>query len=228
MQSLKTILFLSVLIVIAGCGSSGGVRIDNIPMYGQPEIPRPAELQQADRAFIASVERGLGSREDASEVWWAQGERFMNEGNFDFAMRRYNQSWLLNPNNYQPYWGFARVSMEKGKIDEAISFLEKAESLIDDDYQKAALLADLGTVYTEKAAGMPSYFEKANRKFEESTCLDSSYPNSWRRWAFSLYEQKNYEEAREKVKRAQELGAKPFPESFLTALENAEKQTQRL
>jgi tetratricopeptide (TPR) repeat protein len=226
MQSLRIFLLLSILSVITGCVSSGGVRIDNIPMYGQPEIPRPAELQQADRDFIASVTEGLGSREEASKIWWVQGERFMNEGNFDYAMRRYNQSWLLNPNNYQPYWGFARVSMEQGKLDKAIGFLEKAESLIDDDFQKAALLADLGTVYTEKAAEIPSFFEKANGKFEESIRLDGSYPNSWRRWAFSMYEQGNYSEARKKVERAQELGAKPFPESFLAALKKAEMQSQ--
>ncbi len=223
MKNVNVLLLFVLLGTITGCVSSGGVRIDNIPMYGQPDIPRPAELQQADKNFIASVVEGLGSREEASKVWWAQGERFMNEGNFDYAMRRYNQSWLLNPENYQPYWGFARVSMEKGNLEEAIRFLEKAESLIDDDFQKAALLADLGTIYTEKGAQVPSFFERANKKFEESINLDASYPNSWRRWAFSLYEQKRYSEARVKVQRAQELGAKPFPESFLSALRKAEE-----
>lgn len=195
-------------------------------MYGQPGISRPVELQQADKDFIASVIEGFGSREEASKIWWTQGERFMNEGNLDYAMRRYNQSWLLNPNNYQPYWGFARVSMEQGKLDEAIGFLEKAETLIDDDFQKAALLSDLGTAYTKKAIEIPSFFEKANRKFEESIRLDKSYPDSWRRWAFSLFEQQNYSEARKKVQRAEELGAKPFPESFLAALRKAEKESK--
>ena len=116
--------------------------------------------------------------------------------------------------------------MEHGKLDEAIGFLEKAESLIDDDFQKAALLADLGTVYSEKAMVIPSFFEKANQKFGESVLLDASYSNSWRRWAFSMFEQKNYPEARKKVQRAQELGAKPFPESFLAALNEAEKQSR--
>ncbi len=207
--------------MIAGCVSTGGTRIDNIPMYGQPEIERPDILKKADQDFINKASKGIGSREEASKVWWGQAERFMREGNLDYAMRRYNQSWLLNPNNYQPYWGFARVLMEQDKIDEAIKFLEKAESLVDDHYQKVALLADMGSAYTYKAKDEPHYFEKANTKFEESIQLEAAYPNSWRRWAFSLYEQKSYSDAWQKVIKAQELGARPFPPEFLTALEAA-------
>ncbi|MCU7796308.1 MAG: hypothetical protein KZQ75_04160 [Candidatus Thiodiazotropha sp. (ex Myrtea spinifera)] len=94
---------LAIVVSITGCVSTGGTRIDNIPMYGQPEIERPAHLLKADEDFVNSVESGFGTREEASKTWWAQGEKFMSQGNLDFAMRRYNQSWLLNPNNYQPY-----------------------------------------------------------------------------------------------------------------------------
>lgn len=207
-------------ILTLGCVSSGGTRIDNVPMYGQPEVTRPDSLKKADRDFINEASSGFGSREEASKAWWAQGEKFMQEGNLDYAMRRYNQSWLLNPRNYQPYWGFARVMLENRKVDEAIKYLEKAESLVDDPYQKVALLADIGSAYTIKGAESPAYFEKANRKFTESTELDSSYSNSWRRWAFSLYEQAKYSEAMEKVKKAQSLKARPFPPSFISALES--------
>ncbi len=204
--------------VLVGCVSSGGTRIDNVPMYGQPGTQRPDFLKKADEEFIARASEEFGSREEASKVWWLQGERYMSEGNLDYAMRRYNQSWLLDPNNYQPYWGFARVSLEKNKLDQAIEFLEKAESLIDDPYQKVALLADMGSAYTYKAADDPSYFAKANQKFEESAALDPTYPNVWRRWAFSLLEQGDYQRAWEKVERARSLNARPFPSAFISAL----------
>lgn len=209
---------LAIVVSITGCFSTGGTRIDNIPMYGQPEIERPAHLLKADEDFVNSVESGLGTREEASKIWWAQGEKFMSQGNLDFAMRRYNQSWLLNPNNYQPYWGFARVQLEKGNIDDALKYLEKAESLIDDPYQKVALLADMGSAYTVKGTTDSSYFAKANSKFSKSIKLDPKYPNSWRRWAFSLYEQRRYSDAWEKVDKAEALKARPFPQGFLSAL----------
>ena len=95
-----------------GCASpTGGQRIDNIPMYGQPEITRPDFLKKADEDFIAKASGGFGGdRKAASDAWIAQADKYMREENLDYAMRRYNQAWLLNPDSYKPYWGFARVA----------------------------------------------------------------------------------------------------------------------
>jgi tetratricopeptide (TPR) repeat protein len=209
-----------VFVLLVGCTTGGGTRIDNIPMYGQPDLERPEILKKADEDFIKKAASGFGSREEASKAWYTQGDRFLREGNLDYGMRRYNQSWLLNPNNYQPYWGFARVMLELDKVDEAIKYLEKAEALINDPYQEVALLADIGSAYTYKGKQTPSFFTKANEKFEESVELDATYPNSWRRWAFSLYEQGDYHGAWEKVNKAEALNARPFPASFIANLED--------
>ena len=146
-----------------------GPRIDNIPMYGQPDIERPDILKKADEDFIKKATEGFGNREKASQAWWLQGENYMNEGNFDFAMRRYNQSWLLNPNNYQPYWGFARVLMEQNKFDEALKHLSRAKELIDDPYEEVALLSDIGAAYSFKAQSFTlSESEKRSQYFQLS------------------------------------------------------------
>lgn len=212
------------VILIQGCVSAGGTRIDNIPMYGQPDVQRPEMLKKADEDFIKEATKGFGSRKEASRAWHVQAEKFMNEGNFDYAMRRYNQSWLLDPQNYQPYWGFARILMEQNKFDEAIRHLEKSKSLIDDQYQKVALLSDIGAAYSHKAISIENgnsklqYFQTANQYFAESTSLDQNYSESWRRWAYSLYEQGNYPETWEKIKKARSIGARPFPEAFINAI----------
>lgn len=210
-------------ILITACASPGGVRIDHIPMYGQPEVERPAALKQADEDFIEKVITTIPDKNEASKIWWAQAEKFIAEGNIDYAMRRYNQSWLLDPNNYQPCWGFARVSLELGKTAEAIGFLNRAKELVNDPFQEVALLADTGTAYTVMAETVASeekehYFSLANGNFAASTQLDPTYANSWRRWALSLYEQGKYSEAWAKVKRARELNARPFPGSFISVL----------
>jgi tetratricopeptide (TPR) repeat protein len=188
-------------------------------MYGQPEIERPAILKMADADFIDKASNGLfGSKEEASKFFYAQAEKFMAEGNLDFAMRRYNQSWLLNPNNYQPYWGFARVLIQQGQIDDGLPYFKKAEKLIDDPYQKVALLSDMGSAYSYKGQTTPSYFDKANKKFSESVELDPNYANAWRRWAFSLYKQGNYADAWHKVRKVESLNARPFSRAFLAEL----------
>jgi tetratricopeptide (TPR) repeat protein len=208
----KYLLIFAISMGVLGCMPPGAVRIDNVPMYGQPEAERPEILKKADEDFIKQASAGFGSREEASKAWWLVGEKFMSEGNLDFAMRRYNQSWLLNPDNYQPYWGFGRVSLAHGKVDEAIRFLEKAEELNDDAYQKVALLADMGTAYTHKD------FAKANAKFAESIKLEANYPDAWKRWAISLYMQGDYKGAWDKFIKAESHGA-TFPPKFIAELE---------
>ena len=202
-------------------------RIDNIPMYGQPAIPRPEQLKKADEDFIKEAVAGLGTREAASKAWFAQGEEFLQKRNLDFAMRRYNQAWLLNPNNFQPYWGFGRVMLERGKFDEAIEHLERSKALVDDQRQKIALLVDLGTAYSVKAEAVSKastadgarLFALANQAYSEALSVEPKYGNGWRRWAMSLYEQGDYAQAWEKVKQARAQNARPLPPAFLRALE---------
>ncbi len=210
---------------LSGCVTTGGTRIDSVPMYGQPTLERPEALKRADEEFIKQASEGIGGREKASVAWWMEGDKYMREGNLDYAMRRYNQSWLLNPNSFRPYWGFGRVLLEQGQLDESIKLLEKANQLVDDEYQKVALLTDTASVYSVKANNSANsiserakYFSLANRYFEESSKLDPTYPNSWRSWARSLYFEGRYAEAWQKVNAARSRGAQ-FPTQFIRALE---------
>jgi len=205
------------LLLLAGCATGPrGPRIDNIPMYGQPEIKRPDFLKKADEEFIQQVATKFPDRKKASTIWWLQGEKYMSEGNLDYAMRRYNQSWLLDPENYQPYWGFARVAVVRDKWDDSIKFLTKAEALCKDPYQKAALLSDFGAAYSIRASALPAsqtkdrarYFALANTKFIESTKLDPKYEGSWYFWAQSLYREERFADAWEKLKKSRALGQK--------------------
>ncbi|MBM3560992.1 MAG: hypothetical protein FJX53_14170 [Alphaproteobacteria bacterium] len=188
-------------------------------MYGRPQIARPPLLQDADAAFIRDATAGLGSREAASKVWFAQAERFLAEGNLDFAMHRYNQSWLLDPNNYQPYWGFGRWMLQQDRPDEAIGHFEQARQRIDDPFQLPALLSDAGVAHSYKAAGLTSgaadrlrAFALANEHFSESARLDPSYAPVWYRWAQSLHREGKFAEAWDKLKRARSAGARIAPE----------------
>ena len=78
-------------------------RIDDVPMYGQPDTERPASLKELDEKFIAEAVAGAGSREAASDTWWRQAEEFFAQRNFDLAMRRYNQARLLNSKSFRPH-----------------------------------------------------------------------------------------------------------------------------
>jgi tetratricopeptide (TPR) repeat protein len=199
---------------------------DTLPMYGQPGITRPENLKKLDEDIIRDATFRFGNRQAASRALAEQGWTSVRRGMFDVAMRRFNESWLLNPKNYQAFWGFGAVLSEKGKLAEAIEQLETARDLIDDPKQRVALLSDLGAVHSSYGAGLPAdkqldraqHFVIANNRFAESLEMDPNYPRSWREWAFSLYEQERYSEAWVKAKRAMELNSEPFPAGFLDAL----------
>lgn len=226
---MKHLSILAVIIVTStlfGCVSGGGTRVDNVPMYGQPQTERPAFLKKADEDFIQEASVGLGSREAASRAWHAEGERYMAEGNLDYAMRRYNQSWLLNPDNYQPYWGFARVMVAKRQYEEAFKYFDRAKELINDPYEKPALITDLAIAYHNKASTLPKsqlaekakYYSLTNSYFEESTKLDPAFSKPWLKWAYSLYVQQDYKASWSKVKKSLELDPDSVPESLLEDL----------
>lgn len=202
------------VIALWGCANTGGPRVDNIPMYGQPELPRPDFMKKADEAFIRdAVKLFNGSRELASRAWAKEADRFFRNGDLDYAMRRYNQAWLLDQKNYLPYWGFGQVMMVQEKYDDAIKFYEEAKLLIDENYKKPALYTDLGIAYSFKAMRIQGaddtrkrYFDAANHYFQQSSELDRKYPVVWEAWANSLYSQQRYAEAWEKVRTAKEMG----------------------
>jgi hypothetical protein len=113
-------------------------------MYGAPEIPRPTQLKQADERFVRNAAAGFrGDRRLASIAWTDQGDQFLADGNLDFAMRRYNEAWLLDATNYEVFLGFSRVMARSGEIDDAIAHLEKAIDLCTVPEQRPHLLAEL-------------------------------------------------------------------------------------
>jgi tetratricopeptide (TPR) repeat protein len=207
---------------------------DNLPMYGQPGIVRPDDLKKADAAFARQATTKYGSPGAASRVWAGQGWSAMRDGKPDLALEQFNRAWLLNSKNYQVFWGFGAVLSEQGKLEGAVEQLSVANQLIDEPAQKAALLSDLGSVYSELAASLPQdkqldraqYFVRANQSFAESLEIAPNYAPSWREWAISLYRQERFSETWVKAKRAIELKAEPFPANFLKDLERKTSQAK--
>lgn len=216
---------LSLFVQPAALGAQNGSG-ENLPMYGQPGIVRSDALKTADAVFVRQEASKYGSPGAASRVWASRGWSSIREGNPDLALEHFNRAWLLNPKNYQVFWGFGAVLSEHGKLEAAIEQLISASQLIDEPAQRSALLSDLGSVHSELAARLPEekqldrahHFVSANQRFAESLEIDPNYAPSWKEWAISLYRQERYSEAWIKAQRAIELKAEPFPAGFLDNL----------
>lgn len=134
-----------VCLLLAACsGPPAPPRVENLPMYGAPAIPRPTLLRQADAHFVETAAAEFaGDRKLACISWIGQGDRLLADGNLDGAMRRYNEAWLLDPANYEVYEGFARVLLAQEKTSDALPHLRKAIELCPDPAERAALIAEL-------------------------------------------------------------------------------------
>ena len=95
-------------------------------MYGGLDRNSDPSLRAADEKLIADTARHYGSREKASAVFTGNGFAFYGRDDLANAMRRFNQAWLLDPNNPEAYFGFAVVLHDKGKNCEAATQFEKA------------------------------------------------------------------------------------------------------
>ena len=229
---------LSIVPLLAGGACGGGASQElgedeiamtsRTPMYGQPEEPRPAHFKKADDALVRGyLEEYEGDRRAASLALWNYGEGYLAEGKPNLATSRYNQSWLIDSTNYQPYWGFGRALIRRGDLNGAIKHLETARRL-NGDSPNVALLTTLGTAYSLKAASLPAqeaeakarYFAAADRQFEECLRLDPEYGNGWRLWAEAMSREKKYTEAWRKVATARRFGVEPS-DVFLVELRAA-------
>jgi hypothetical protein len=94
--------------------------IDQVPMYGGMDRNSVPELKTGDEKLITDTTRQYGTREKASAAFVGTGFAYYQRDDLTNAMRRFNQAWLLDPNNPEVYAGFGSVLHDKGKNCEAM------------------------------------------------------------------------------------------------------------
>lgn len=161
------------------------------PMYGQPEVVRPNPLRQADSTFAnGTLPMFDHDRCAASNDAWIAAERYLADKKLNLAMSRFNHAWILDPENFQPYWGFGLVFLRKGEPDAAIPHLETARRL--SGGRQVCVLANLGTAYSRSAErkkdkeARSRLFAFANEAFAACVQADPAYSDGWAQWSASL------------------------------------------
>ena len=89
--------------------------INTIPMYGNAE--KPPEIREVDRQFIKAAIDTFGSADSAAYVYASLGWSYLFDGKMKTAIRRFNQSWLLDSSKADCYFGFAGYQEITGKND---------------------------------------------------------------------------------------------------------------
>ena len=99
--------------------------LNELPMFG--EYKKTTWQVKVDDEFIrTAVSNFDGNRDAAAEYFARAGWNFYYQGNKSTAIKRFNQAWLLNPDNQNALWGFAVISRQRGKAESALRFYEMA------------------------------------------------------------------------------------------------------
>lgn len=214
MRHIPVLFVLSIL--ISGCVVVSGpdprnLPIDQVPMYGGMDRQAVPELKKSDAAFIESTSSAFGGRERAAKRWIEQGFSFYFRDELEMAMRRFNQAWLLDPNNPEVYWGFGAVLHDRGLAFGSYDMDMRAYRL---GFRDPGFLADLGRVAALRTveakdlssdqraafiAESESYYEEAIKSGEQLGYIYDS-------WSTVKYWTGDYAGAWQKVKVARAHG----------------------
>jgi Tfp pilus assembly protein PilF len=94
-------------------------------MFGGYE--KTAWQNTADEQFMEIVLPGFqDDRAAAAESFARTGWNSYYQDDRTSAIKRFNQAWLLDPDNQHALWGFAVISRERGKTDAALRFYRMA------------------------------------------------------------------------------------------------------
>jgi Tfp pilus assembly protein PilF len=197
--------------------------IDQVPMYGSMDRSSHPELKAADEKLIEDTTRHYGSRAAASTAFANQGFAYYRRDDLQNAMRRFNQAWLLNPDNPDAYWGFASVLSDQQRFCEATTHMETA--LGKGGLQPGALpdgaIVFVGCAMTDAAADTErraSLLKKSEEIFAQAMSTGAPKDYTLLMWARAKFAQADYAAAWNKVREMRESTGKSPPVAFLRAL----------
>ena len=119
---------------------------NELPMYGHRT--KTAAQKRADKKYISYMTRHFDSRAEAADSAAKAGWDFYYKGDRTTAIKRFNQAWLLDPENQLALWGFAGICQDRGQLDEAIEYFEMAlrhgpaNAMLERDYRNALLAVE--------------------------------------------------------------------------------------
>jgi len=191
-------------------------------MYGVDQLQDDPGLSAEQDRLNGKLLPRYGSREAAGRHLLELGMRQFQIGDYSAAMQRFNQAWLLDPGNPDPYWGFAMIYDDQGKSCLAKTMIDRALEL---NLSRPEALADAGRIYTYCAVtdaaldemDKQSDFENAEEFYSRAVSLDPTNPKLFSSWAIAQYWQGHYADAWKMINKQRLLGGTP-DEDFLVLL----------
>lgn len=207
--------------------TSGSVPLNEIPMFGNQPLTEKQKKSNAD--FVKKADGFKGGRPAAFETTLKLGWAYLYEKRDPVtAMKRFNQAWLLDPDNDEVFFAFGFLTSMQGKTDEAVLYYKQCLAINPNHPIALANLArsykdQAYQIYLKKKSNVPdqdvkdrltgalALYEKASRSATETgtlrlTTLEEDLSYIYYQWAVALEFNGEYAKAWEKIKLARQHG----------------------
>jgi tetratricopeptide (TPR) repeat protein len=132
-------------IVIVSKTAPVGVDITTLPLYG--DFDKTEAQKVVENLFIEDCLKEFRTRQEAAAFFLKMAWQYVEEG--DKALSRFNYVWLLEPKNFESYWGLGVIEYQQNQYSSAVNLFSKGITLADSNY---IMMVDLATVYLKMAA----------------------------------------------------------------------------
>jgi len=220
-RKMKRLIFVvALLLVAAHLIHAQDLQPNEIPKYGG--IKKTPEMVLMDEKFIDAMVQEFGSRDKAAADMIRLGFASLEKADWQTAMKRFNQAWLLSPDKPEVPWGFGAALSLEGKFEESEKYFQEAEALAQ---KNGRLRTDFGFLYQLWAFGGTT--DKSQREtrlnrsielFGKAAELEPTYELTYFDWAVSLFFKRDYPGAWKKINEAEKLGGKTISQEFIAEL----------
>ena len=209
----------AVLLALSVLLCSCGVRTDEMPANQKPLFGgtdrRAAELTE-DVKEAEEAAREAGGPRPGAEKLLNEGWQYERRGYWDIAMVRFNQAWLLDPENPDSFFGMADSLVNQDRFEEAAALFERVLRTPRGQSLRLCMLARRFQNQDPRR-----YLELALKLYDlaaRSTTDDAELDQIYYQWAIGLAVKRDYAGAWEKVRESQRHGGKAVEPGFLETL----------
>jgi len=181
-----------------------------IPLYAAGLTP---EEKKVNELFLEEMDRSGSPRSQNAKHAIMRGWQYLNDKHDPLmAIKRFNQAWLLDPNNANVYWGLGAAQGALGEYQDGINLISRASKI---DKNNSEIITDIGRCYmfwgasTKDDKLRKDRFNKAIGKYQEALKVNPKSGYTYSNLAYASFYNGKYTEAWQMVKKAHEYGGKP-------------------
>ena len=188
------------------------------PEYGN--VTKNKEQLEEDLTFVETVLKQDTTHRKGSEHLVQLGFTYLARGDFETAMRRFNQAWLLDPKNENAFWGYGAVYGSFNDYNAAIIEYDKGLSL---NPSSSVILTDKATLYFVQFQKdrEQKKLDTAIDLLKKSYSIDANNGNTSYKLSICYFLNKDCTNAWKFYDVCQKFGGRQIAENYLNALKSS-------